>query len=166
MGNHNDDVIKWNHFPRYWPFVRGIHRSPVNSPHKGQWRGVLMFSLICAWTNDWVNNHEAGDLRRHRTHYDVTVMSIDYCDQPHMRCDQKLAQTKYDAFAWSLYYQEFTWYNFVSGGRHVRGVDLPTAELQSEGRTEHRWRPVYDADDDYLQHDVCCSLGKNIWILW
>ena len=31
------------HFPRYWPFVRGIHRSPVNSPHKGQWRGALMF---------------------------------------------------------------------------------------------------------------------------
>ena len=27
---------------------RGIHRWPVNSPHKGQWRGALMFSLICA----------------------------------------------------------------------------------------------------------------------
>ena len=37
-------VNKWKHFPRYWPFVRGIHRSPVNSPHKGQWRGALMFS--------------------------------------------------------------------------------------------------------------------------
>ena len=44
----HDDVIKWKHFPRYWPFVRGIHRSPGNSPHKGQWRGALMFSLICA----------------------------------------------------------------------------------------------------------------------
>ena len=42
-----DDVIKWKHFPRYWPFVRGIHRSPVNSPHKGQWRGALKFPLIC-----------------------------------------------------------------------------------------------------------------------
>ena len=41
------DVIKWKHFPRYWPFVRGIHRSPVNSLHKGQWRGTLLFSLIC-----------------------------------------------------------------------------------------------------------------------
>ena len=30
------DVIKWKHFPRYWPFMRGIHRSSVNSPHKGQ----------------------------------------------------------------------------------------------------------------------------------
>ena len=57
----HDDVIKWKHFPRYLPFVRGIHRSPVNSPHKGQWRGALMFSLICVWINGWVNNREAGD---------------------------------------------------------------------------------------------------------
>ena len=71
----HDDVIKWNHFPRYWPSVRGIHRSPVNSPHKSQWRGALMFSLICAWTNGWVNNSEPGDLRRHLAHYDVIVMS-------------------------------------------------------------------------------------------
>ena len=71
---YHDDVIKWKHFPRYWPFVRGIHRSPVNSPHKGQWRGALMFSLICAWINGWVNNREAGDLRSHRVHCDVSVM--------------------------------------------------------------------------------------------
>ena len=48
-------------------FVRGIHRWPVNSPYKGQWRGALLFSLICAWTNGWVNNREAGDLSRHRS---------------------------------------------------------------------------------------------------
>ena len=70
----HDDVIKWEHFPRYWPFVRGIHRSPVNSPHKGQWRGTLMFPLIYAWMNRWVNNRGAGDLRRHRAHYGVSVM--------------------------------------------------------------------------------------------
>ena len=70
----HDDVIKWKHFPRYWPFVRGIHRSPVNSPHKGQWRGSLMGFFICVWINDWVNNREAGGLRRCRAHYDVTVM--------------------------------------------------------------------------------------------
>ena len=70
----HDDVIKWKHFPRYWPFVRGIHRLPVNSLHKGKWRGAMMFSLICAWISGWINNDEAGDLRRHRVHYDVTVM--------------------------------------------------------------------------------------------
>ena len=72
----HDDVIKWKHFPRYWPFVRGIHRSSVNSAHKGQWRGALMFSMICARINGWVNNRKAGDLRRHRAHYDVIVMVL------------------------------------------------------------------------------------------
>ena len=71
---YHDDVIKWKHFPRNWPFVREIHRSPVNFPHKGQWRETLMFSLIYAWINDWVNNREAGDLRRQHGHYDVIVM--------------------------------------------------------------------------------------------
>ena len=70
----HDDVIKWKYFPRYWPFVREIHRSPVNFPHKGQWRGALMFTLICARKNGWVNNGEAGDLRRYLAHYDVIVM--------------------------------------------------------------------------------------------
>ena len=72
----HDDVIKWKNFPRNWPFVQGIHRSPVNSLHKGQWRGALMFSLICVWINDWVNNREAGDLRRYCAHYDVIVMNM------------------------------------------------------------------------------------------
>ena len=72
--HEHDDVIKWKHFPRYWPFVRGIHRSPVNSPHKGQWRRAVMFSLICVLINVWVNNREAGDLRRYRAHYDIIVM--------------------------------------------------------------------------------------------
>ena len=70
----HDDVMKWKHFPRFWLFVRGIHRSLVNSPHKGQWRGALMFSLIYAWINVWANHRDAGDLRRYPTHYDVTVM--------------------------------------------------------------------------------------------
>ena len=69
----HDDVIKWKHFPRYWPFVRGIHRSPVNSLHKGPWRVALKFSLICVWINGWVNDREAGDLTRYPAHYDVTV---------------------------------------------------------------------------------------------
>ena len=53
----------------------GIHRSPVTSPHKGQWCRALMFSLICVRINGWVNNREAGDFRRYHAHYDVTVMN-------------------------------------------------------------------------------------------
>ena len=48
----------------------------VDSPHKGQRRGALIFSLICIWTNGWANKREAGISRRQCTHYDVTVMEL------------------------------------------------------------------------------------------
>ena len=75
----HDDVIKWKYFPRCWPFARRMHWSPVNSPHKGQWCGALIFSLIWAWINSWVNKREASDLRRHHAHYDVSVMNQRKC---------------------------------------------------------------------------------------
>ena len=71
-----DDVIKWKHFSHYMHFVRGIHRSPVDSPHKDQWRGALMFNLVCTWTNSWANKRVAGDVKRHCAHYDVIVMKM------------------------------------------------------------------------------------------
>ena len=82
MSNHATDlkihyeVNRWQHFPRYLTFVMGIHWSPVDSPHKGQWRGTLMFSLICARTNGSASNRGTGDLRRHHADYDVTVMWV------------------------------------------------------------------------------------------
>ena len=78
LTNWHDDVIKWKKFSRYWPLVRGIHRSPVNSPHKGQWRGALMIGLIRALINSWVNNGEAGDLKRHCAHCDVIGMEMSW----------------------------------------------------------------------------------------
>ena len=65
----------WRHqmetFSAFWPFVRGMHRPPVDSPHKGQWRGAFIFS----WSaNGWANTRDAGDLKHHLAHYDVTVM--------------------------------------------------------------------------------------------
>ena len=59
------------HISKKLALCAGIHRSPENSPYKGQWRGALMFSFICAWINGWAHNREAGDLRRYRAHYDV-----------------------------------------------------------------------------------------------
>ena len=73
----HDHVIKWKHFPRYWPFVWGIHRAPMNSASKGMWRGALIFFFFfwsAPWINDSINNREAGNLRRHRAHCDVIVM--------------------------------------------------------------------------------------------
>ena len=78
LSKAHDDVIKWKHFPRYWPFVRAIHRSPVTGEFPSQMpktRSFNFFFLICDRINDRVNNREVGDLRRHRAHYDVTVMS-------------------------------------------------------------------------------------------
>ena len=79
----HDDVIKWKHFPRYWPFVRGIHRSPRN------------FDVFFDLNKRWVNNREAGDLRRHHAHYDVTVMEtlpalfhVLFCCQPKQAIEQ------------------------------------------------------------------------------
>ena len=78
-----DDVIKWKHFPRNWPFVRGIHRSPGNSPHKGQWRGgtgefpTQMASYAELWCFLWsASEFGAGYSRRDRAHYDVIAMVI------------------------------------------------------------------------------------------
>ena len=68
----------WRHqmetFPRHWPFVKGLHRPSMDFPEKGQWSGVLMFSLMCAWTKGWANKRDVYDSRRLRAHYDVTVM--------------------------------------------------------------------------------------------
>ena len=82
--NHSSQFMFWSrnmmtssngNIFRVTGLVWGIRRSPVNSPHKGQCRGVSMFSMICAWINGIVNNREVVDLRRHRTYYDVTVMN-------------------------------------------------------------------------------------------
>ena len=75
--NFYDDIIKWKHFPHYWPFVRGIHRSPVDSTHKDQWCRALML-FICAWTNGWANNRDTSDLRCLFTHYDLTVICLPF----------------------------------------------------------------------------------------
>ena len=113
IGPH-DDVIKWQHF-RVTGHLCGEFTGPRrDSPHKGQWRGTLMFSSICAWINRWVNNGEAGDLRRYRTHYDVIVMwywwHIDALKNPdHHVLRQDIIRTNED-----LYYLS-QWWIVISG---------------------------------------------------
>ena len=68
----------WRHqmetFSALLAICAGNSTVPGEFPHKGQWRGALLFSLICVWINGWVNDRQVGDLRRYRTHYDVIVM--------------------------------------------------------------------------------------------
>ena len=80
---HKVWITWWRHqmetFSALLAICAGNHRSTVNSPHKGQWRGALMFYFIWASISGWVNNREAGDLRRHRAHCDVIVMKVFPC---------------------------------------------------------------------------------------
>ena len=73
LHNH-DDVIKWKHFRVTGPLCvefTGHRWIPLTKASDAQ---LWFFSLICAWINGWVNNHEAGDLRRHCAHYDFIVI--------------------------------------------------------------------------------------------
>ena len=111
----HDDIIKWKHFLRYWPFMQGIHRSLVNSPQKGQWWGALMFSLICIWINGWVDNGEVGDLRCYHAHYDITVMQGSICGQVGAQwvypCPSNFTST--EAIIW-LSTSQWTW-SYIKG---------------------------------------------------
>ena len=85
----HDDVIKWKYFPRYWPFQRGIHRLPVGSPHKGQWRGALMLSfdlrlnkrLNKQWRRRWFET-PSRSLWRHCNEH-VPVLNRVNATRPH-----------------------------------------------------------------------------------
>ena len=74
------NVSWWRHqmetFSALLAICAGNSPVPDEFPHKGQRRRALMFSLIFAWINGWVNNREAGYFRRYRAHYDVIVMLI------------------------------------------------------------------------------------------
>ena len=79
------DTVAWYRCNTWWRHQMETFSALLaicagfNRGHKGQWRGALMFSLICVWIKGWVNNRDAGDLRRYRTHYDVTVMRLCIC---------------------------------------------------------------------------------------
>ena len=124
----HDVVFKWNHFPRYWPFVRGIHWSPVDSPHKDQWLGALVLSLICAWTNGWAKNRDAGDLRRHRYHYDVTVIYTEFITNPKPKCSSVFIKT----LLWM-----YCVVDFVPGPTRTR--TMATGIWRSRKRNRHFW---------------------------
>ena len=90
-----ENITWWRHQMETFSALLALceGKSPVNSPRKGQWRGALMFPLICARINGWANNREAGDLTRHRAHYDVTVMRI---QQEQQWCTQVLSRMMLD----------------------------------------------------------------------
>ena len=77
---HNTIISRWRH--KMEVFSALLAHCEVNSPVNGvfpsqlkvQWRGALMFSLVCAWTYGWADHRYVGDLRFYHVNYDVTVM--------------------------------------------------------------------------------------------
>ena len=131
----------WRHqmetFSALLAFCAGNSPVPGEFPHKGQCRGALMFSLICAWTNRQVNNREAGDLRRHQAHYDVSVMYDDRRWLPALCCITK--------HHWSIKYTE-------SHTSSARTCDRPAT------------RKMFPFDDDVIMwRDFVCEESTGHW---
>ena len=107
--------------------------SPVNYPHKGQWRDALMFSVICAWTNGWVNNRDAVDLRRRRTNYDVTVMWWMSSNRRPVKC--LVSVVHYPSFALRVFFLFTIFFESVSRWYHkkqfVKSQSCPTGHKRA-----------------------------------
>ena len=136
--------------------------SPVTG-EKGQWRGALMFSLICTWIHGWVNNREAGDLRRYRSHYDVTVTG---CGQNRPESNPNKTQQNINSldpgkFEWNFRYVIFKQILVIDG----RGISCEIALIwMSLGFTDDQSTLVQgNVDPDLCRH--MASLGQNTFLV-
>ena len=156
----HDDIIAWKHFSCYWPFVRGIHRSPVNSPNKGQWCGDLMFCSVCAWINGWENNGDTSDFRCHHSHYDKAVMN--YWEKGrddslmlatlwwYMKCAQRAA---YDLKLEMTGLFPKPWLTPVLTVAGTPGTSSMMAQTLPPQRTQH-WQPAPRSGWNDAQHGL------------
>ena len=166
----HDDVIKWKHFPRYWPFVQGIHRSPVNSPHKSQWRGALMFSFIClnkrlskqSW--GWWFEMLSRPLWRHR---DGLGSSVRY-----LRTTIVWPWFRYkDVTGWTAVYLVMVWglYGFVFYILHQAACEMTkwkTCHIHSTKKfsnTSAWWITRHKHLLEWSQHLEYCMYTLYIW---
>ena len=108
------DIIKWKHFPHYWPFVKGIHQSPMDSPHKGQWCRAPMFYLIGAWTNNSANNWDTSDLNHHCAHHVITVMFPCFSDLVTFPNSENLETQSDHTSSPSNRFKHYLWINLSS----------------------------------------------------
>ena len=161
---HHDDVIKRKHFPCYWLCVHGIHQSPVNSPHKGQWCGALMFSLICTWINGGVNDREDGDLRRHRAHYDVNVMiSAETICSAHDMIWYAIWCTRYDTFRDTLIILNWEAEACDPG---LRSEALHSTYYNCLRRNDAQWLQQWRSPQSFQMQCVCDEFTNFIGIYW
>ena len=146
--------------------------SPVTGelPHKGQWRGALMFSLICARMNGWANNGDAGDLKRHLAHYDVIVM--DQCKYHGCWCPNHCVATSSvtvlsrlkDRESFALCMERFSMMTSWNG--NIFRVTGPLCgEFTGPGEFPSR-RPVTRSFDVFFDRRMFKRLSKQPWGWW
>ena len=120
---------------------------PVNSPHKGQCRGALVFSLICVWSNSWANASDAGALWCHRAHYDVIVM-------------ESIKQKRW-------YRTDGDSQTAIQTDRQTDGqTDRQTDMVPTSTKCFVEFNPPYmNSDTPITVRATRCTLGKTIWQL-
>ena len=153
----------WYIFLRYWSFMRGIHRSPVNSPHKGQWLGALIFSLISVWINGSVNNGEAGNLRRYRVHYDVSVIPTWYTGLS-TNIRRKCTPQIYNYLIWQNKYFRY--------GSNIRLV-FPNKQYELWNPFSHQSQSIWYFRNQWTSHPFfwvnvasAIILNRNNFFVW
>ena len=107
----HDDVIKWKHFPRYWPSVRGIHRSRWIPSQRPVTRSFDVFfdqrmykrlskQLWCWWfeTPSW-------SLWRHRNEYRAQHVKLTFPQHRKFHFDEFLSLDAPKILKWQLLVQ-------------------------------------------------------------
>ena len=134
-------LVLRKHFPRYLLFGRRVHRSPVNFPLTDQWRGAMMFSLICAWTNVWANHQDTGELRHH-THYGAAPATMSKLNLQH----DWACRFHYSDVIMSVMASQIT-YDSIVCSTVCSGADQRTTKLRVTGlfwgeSTGSHWIPI------------------------
>ena len=137
------DVIKWKHFPRYWPFVRGIHPSPVNFLTK---RPVKQSSDVFFGLCTYVHNWDPGVLRHHRATYDVTLMMP-------FRKDPRVYGTKHR-------------WNFLSPLMKIKYHGNSYRELGNTVKHAYDWVTSLLIMKDFLTDSFSLVLSLHVWIFF
>ena len=148
--SNHDHVIKWKHFPHYWPFVRGIHGHRW-IPRTNASDAEFWFLFDLRWANSWASNRYAGGLKRYRAHYDVTVMYAQY--------SPKYAQWISRSLPDGLRYGVVRGYHMMtsSNGNIFRVTGLLWGEF-----TGHRWIPTTKASNAELWCFFGVRLNKRL----
>ena len=142
-------------------FTELLDLWPVNFPHKGQWNEALIVSFIWAWKqNGWANNRDAGDLRCHHAHYDVTVMLLNSSTHTTYRAIdlQYIPRNMHTVFALLCFVVVIHWliFPYPSGLLHWRCGNLTIAPVPAK----QPWWIWINTSCEFIMND-CLTTTKQ-----